>query len=283
MHSRQFRCCKSCWHQGWALHHHNEQCKLSMQVVVLVLAALSMFTLWGAVLVDVGTALLVILHGMMLMRWRLLQAMTPGSGPNVQCSQQRWSSSTPSPLVVGNQDDFLGNMPCCSSNDSCETSAVKDGDSTVVLPPGRNPNCCSADRECSKKAAIVKPEAGSAADRPICCSSGKLCKPKAVVKCGKGIPGAAASRPSCRNSGQDRQDKASAVKPEEHTGTCHLPNGCSFGGECIDRSITVKPKEQIVADCFASGPTCCDSGKICQPQVTACKPEADNATNAFAG
>ena len=41
-----------------------------MQVAVLVLAALG-FTLWGAVLVDVGTALVVILYGMLLMRWRL--------------------------------------------------------------------------------------------------------------------------------------------------------------------------------------------------------------------
>ena len=42
-----------------------------VQVAVLVLAALGKFTLWGAVLVDVGTALVVILYGMLLMRWRL--------------------------------------------------------------------------------------------------------------------------------------------------------------------------------------------------------------------
>jgi len=40
-----------------------------MQVVVLVLAALGKFSLWGAVLVDVGTALIVILNGMTLLRW----------------------------------------------------------------------------------------------------------------------------------------------------------------------------------------------------------------------
>ena len=42
-----------------------------LQVAVLVLAALDKFTLWGAVLVDVGAALFVSLHGMLLMRWRL--------------------------------------------------------------------------------------------------------------------------------------------------------------------------------------------------------------------
>jgi hypothetical protein len=47
----------------------------------LVLAGLGKFTLWGAVLVDVGTALCVILHGMLLMRWRL-----PGAKPSAKYS-----------------------------------------------------------------------------------------------------------------------------------------------------------------------------------------------------
>lgn len=41
-------------------------------MVVLVLAALGKFSLWGAVLVDVGTALIVILNGMTLLRWTRL-------------------------------------------------------------------------------------------------------------------------------------------------------------------------------------------------------------------
>lgn len=39
------------------------------KVAVLVLAALNKFTLWGAVLVDVGTALLVTINGLTLLRW----------------------------------------------------------------------------------------------------------------------------------------------------------------------------------------------------------------------
>ena len=39
------------------------------QAAVLVLAALGRFSLWGAVLVDVGTALAVILNGVSLLRW----------------------------------------------------------------------------------------------------------------------------------------------------------------------------------------------------------------------
>jgi len=39
------------------------------KVAVLIFASLNMFTLWGAVLVDVGTALLVTLNGLTLLRW----------------------------------------------------------------------------------------------------------------------------------------------------------------------------------------------------------------------
>lgn len=42
---------------------------LLTKIIVLVLAFLQMFTLWGAVLVDVGTALLVTLNGLRLLRW----------------------------------------------------------------------------------------------------------------------------------------------------------------------------------------------------------------------
>ncbi len=47
----------------------------------MVLAALGKFTLWGAVLMDVGAALLVVLHGMLLIRWRL-----PGAKPSTKQS-----------------------------------------------------------------------------------------------------------------------------------------------------------------------------------------------------
>jgi cation transport ATPase len=38
-------------------------------VAVLTLAGMGKFTLWGAVLVDVGTALAVVLNGMTVLRW----------------------------------------------------------------------------------------------------------------------------------------------------------------------------------------------------------------------
>jgi len=39
------------------------------QIVVLGLAGAGKFTLWGAVLVDVGTALVVIFNGLTVLRW----------------------------------------------------------------------------------------------------------------------------------------------------------------------------------------------------------------------
>lgn len=46
------------------------RCKVCAQVAVLVLAALGKFSLWAAVAVDAGTALIVVANGMTLLRWR---------------------------------------------------------------------------------------------------------------------------------------------------------------------------------------------------------------------
>lgn len=121
---------------------------------------MSKFTLWGVVLVDVGTALLVILHGMMLMRWRLPQAMRPGSSQNVQCSQQCWA---PSADTVERRNNSSDNQACSSSyycSDSCGTSAVTVGQGTVMPPLGGKAESCSADRQCYNTVAAMKPEAG---------------------------------------------------------------------------------------------------------------------------
>ena len=60
---------------------------MHVQIAVLALASAGRFTLWGAVLVDVGTALAVILNGMTVMRWSRFPA-----GQNAelhQCAAKR--------------------------------------------------------------------------------------------------------------------------------------------------------------------------------------------------
>ena len=53
---------------------------------MLTLAGMGKFTLWGAVLVDVGTALAVILNGMTVLRWT---RYAPGEAP--ECVAERYA------------------------------------------------------------------------------------------------------------------------------------------------------------------------------------------------
>jgi hypothetical protein len=55
---------------------------------VLVLAALGKFTLWAAVLMDAGTALLVIGNGMLVLRWRRTNAISHDNGKIASETQQ---------------------------------------------------------------------------------------------------------------------------------------------------------------------------------------------------
>ena len=69
-----------------------------------MLAGLGKFTLWGAVLVDVGTALCVILHGMLLMRWCLPEAK-PSAKYSATCVERCEPLAT-----IG----ITGQSSCCS-------------------------------------------------------------------------------------------------------------------------------------------------------------------------
>eukprot|EP00898_Chlorokybus_atmophyticus_P009160 jgi/Chlat1/9245/Chrsp99S00715 len=62
---------------------------ISISVVVLTLAALSYFTLWGAVLVDVGTAVLVTMNGLSVLRWRGFASIQQASGCGTRVSQRQ--------------------------------------------------------------------------------------------------------------------------------------------------------------------------------------------------
>ena len=57
----------------------------AVQVAVLTLAGMGKFTLWGAVLVDVGTALAVVLNGMTVLRWT---RYAPGG--SLECATERF-------------------------------------------------------------------------------------------------------------------------------------------------------------------------------------------------
>ncbi len=132
-----------------------------LQVAVLVLAALGKFTLWGAVLVDVGTSLLVILHGMLLMRWRL---------PGAKRSTKQRSNG---------QAGACSNKPCCNGR-----LAAEPNEHCVANSINHKSPCCSSSKQCSGTIAAERDE-HCAADvitgKPPCCSSTK----DPVVRCSK--------------------------------------------------------------------------------------------------
>ena len=134
--------------------------KSCLQVVVLIVAGLGKFTLWGAVLVDVGTALAVILNGMTLLRWRIRQEQPHHHN---SCLSARACSSA----------EHSGNTPCCSSEakepgehphseDYCGANQSTMGedlghnyscasDRAAVAESSNHKHCCG-----SKKAAVIQ-------------------------------------------------------------------------------------------------------------------------------
>ena len=126
-----------------------------------MLAALGKFTLWGAVLVDVGAALFVILHGMLLMRWRL---------PGVMQSTKHRSNR---------QADACSNKPCCNG----KVAAEPNGHSVANSITGKSP-CCSSSKQCNDTIGAERKE-NCATDvitgKPPCCSSTK----DRVLRCSK--------------------------------------------------------------------------------------------------
>ena len=118
-----------------------------------MLAALGKFALWGAVLVDVGTSLLVILHRMLLMRWHL-----PGA--------KRLTTYNSKGLA-----DACSSKPCCSGKTAAEPHEHRAANGVT----GKSP-CCSSSEQCSGTS-VAELDEDYAADmftgKPACCSRSK--------------------------------------------------------------------------------------------------------------
>lgn len=123
---------------------------LVTKIIVLVLAFLQMFTLWGAVLVDVGTALLVTINGLRLLKWNFgipIAVSTMAHHSNVQQSSCA--------------------LRCCGKSgqnlhDGCSRS-VEEG---LVAPS----NC--VDGICGNLEVEMKNHSGCTA-KMTCCAEGK--------------------------------------------------------------------------------------------------------------
>ena len=168
------------------------------QVAVLVLAALGLFTLWGAVLVDVGTACAVCLNGMRCLRWSidtgsiwgwrlaqsdtacLKQAGTRSSGtgtedPPACCSQQGGRQGCCDPPEVTKRSCCPSHdIPSCASRETpCKTECAAE-----LVTPLPKKSCCSAKNSvlsCASSTAPASSKSTSELVSPLpkksCCSS----------------------------------------------------------------------------------------------------------------
>jgi hypothetical protein len=103
-------------HLGWTARSiilFNITLSVVTKVAVLVLAAIGKFTLWGAVLVDAGAAILVILNGMRCLRWDL----TTGSV---------WTFKSKRPKVEGHGHSHAAKCCTKSSATPCSKTILKE-------------------------------------------------------------------------------------------------------------------------------------------------------------
>lgn len=183
-----------------------------------MLAGLGKFTLWGAVLVDVGTALCVILHGMLLMRWRL-----PGAKPSAKYSATGVEHHE---LLATN--GITGQSSCCSSK-QCRAKMVFQPDGICATKSVDSTPCCSSEKQCSGKMATVQNEDGAAESvvgKPNCCSSNKQCCDKMAADDNEdGAASSIVGKLGCCSSSSSKDCSGKAASPTNGTAKYKSPCG----------------------------------------------------------
>ena len=183
---------------------------LPVQVAVLVLAALGKFSLWAAVAVDVGTALLVIANGMTLLRW---------SGARDACAAKSGCRRAGANSGDGCCAKIGCGAPAAKSGCSAGAKSSKAADGCCAVISGNG--CCSPAANSGCSAAT---KSGKAADG--CCSSvskshahspaAARCTPRSADK------HCCSSTPSRHQDGSETGDGAC----DSHTHhRCHTPEG----------------------------------------------------------
>ena len=108
------------------------------KVLVLVLAALGKFTLFGAVLVDVGTALLVTLNGLTLLRWDF------GLGNAAAVCVGAAAVSNAAAAVT---TTTACEKSCCGGASAAPSRSSCNSTSTIVNGGGGGGTCCGGDHK----------------------------------------------------------------------------------------------------------------------------------------
>ena len=200
----------------------------SAQVAVLVLAAMGRFTLWGAVLVDVGTALAVIANSLLLLRKKL----RPG------CSRSGGGGSCRSNLAVatatdGGQDGGGQEGSCCTDTRSRGRSHPGDDDSST---------CCSS------RSPAPTATRDSCLDSS-CQHDGSSChvsaRPKAAARAGSGY--SSSKRCSSSSSTCCPSSAATAVAAAGASPGRREPSSCSGAVAAADVAVDPDAPVQVAA------------------------------------
>ncbi|KAF8053461.1 hypothetical protein N665_1412s0003 [Sinapis alba] len=205
------------------------------KVGILILAICGHPLIWAAVLVDVGTCLLVILNSMLLLREK-------DKGKNKKCYR---SSGLNGKKLEGEADEELDleagllsksqcKSGCCGDKKAQEKVVMKKPSSKSSSDHGHSGGCCG-DKKTQEKVMMVKPSSKSSSHHG---HSGGCCGDKTA------------------------QEKVTMVKPSSKSSSDHGHSGGCCGDKTAQEKVTmVKPSSKSSSHHGHSGGCCGDKKK----------------------
>ncbi|KAL0702852.1 hypothetical protein Bca4012_058974 [Brassica carinata] len=206
------------------------------KVGILILAICGHPLIWAAVLVDVGTCLLVILNSMLLLREK-------DKGKNKKCYR---SSALNGKKLEGEADEELDleagllsksqcNSGCCGDKKAQEKVVMKKPSSKSSSDHAHSGGCCG-DKKTQEKVMMVKPSSKSSSDHGHsggCCGDKKTQEKVMMVK-----PSSKSSSDHGHSGGccgdKKTQEKVMMVKPSSKSSSYHGHSGGCCGDKKQD-------------------------------------------------
>lgn len=199
---------------------------LPVQVAVLVLAALGKFSLWAAVAVDVGTALLVIANGMTLLRWSGARdacaaksgCRRAGANSGDGCCAKTGCGA---PAARSGCGAGATSGDGCCANTGCDAAAARSG---CGVGATSGDGCCT---NTGRGACAAKPGCGAPAAKSGCSAGAKSSK-AADGCCSSGSKSHAHSPAAARCTPRSADEHCCSSTPSRHQdgsetgdGACH--------------------------------------------------------------
>ena len=211
-----------------------------MQAAVLSLAAAGKFTLWGAVLADVGSAIIVMLNGSTLLRDGSKKSSNHSHQHNSQCSHSRGDSSKSSHEHSSHCSHSHGKPSCCSHPKPASCSDSSQGDAQQTATAGSQ-GCCDSKKGCGSKDAAHRHHDATHGHTHADCSSTRVHQhdsahgghkhtPCSSSKPGCGRPAADAHKVCCKSEGSTSHHQhahSHSHGDSPHTGHGKPHAGCS--------------------------------------------------------